>query len=245
MTIAANVKIIQERIIDVCDRIGRDPNEIILMGVTKFVPKEKIAQAYQTGIRYFGESRVKEAVGKFEDFKNEFPDSKLHMIGSLQRNKVKQSLKLFDCIQSVDRMELVDELIKQSCKDSILPEEVPIEVLLELHTGEETKSGFTDLDSLFKAVELILENANRKVVNHKPALRPMGLMTMAPFTTDTDLIRSSFRQVKKAQEELEKRFLLKENWACLSMGMSNDFEIAIEEGSTLLRIGSAIFEDSK
>jgi hypothetical protein len=198
------------------------------MGVSKFIPKELIKKAYCAGIRYFGESRVKEAAEKFSGYAEEFPDARLHLIGSLQRNKAKQAVFLFDCIQSVDREELITELVKHS---SLL--EDPVEVLLELHTGEETKSGFADLDDLFHAAELVLGSRN---------LKSAGLMTMAPFTTDTQLIRSAFRQLANAQNELQKRFP-SENWACLSMGMSNDFEIAIEEGSTMLRIGSAIFNE--
>jgi len=105
--------------------------------------------------------------------------------------------------------------------------------MLELHTGEETKSGFQNIEALLKAAEILLNSEK---------LKPIGLMTMAPFTSDVMVIRSSFRQLVKAQKELEKRFPIKENWACLSMGMSNDFEIAIEEGSNLLRVGSAIFK---
>jgi uncharacterized pyridoxal phosphate-containing UPF0001 family protein len=129
----------------------------------------------------------------------------------------------------VDREQLIVELAKHASL-----REMPLEVLLELHTGEETKSGFADFDELFKAAELVLASEN---------LKPAGLMTMAPFTNDTGLIRSSFRKLVNAQEELEKRFPSAENWSCLSMGMSNDFEIAIEEGSNLLRIGSLIFKD--
>ncbi|MDR2542312.1 MAG: YggS family pyridoxal phosphate-dependent enzyme [Treponema sp.] len=235
LTIAENLAKIQERLLKTCDRVGRDPNEVILMGVTKFVPKDRIKEAFGAGIRYFGESRVKEAAEKFSGFNEEFPEAFLHLIGSLQRNKVKQSLLLFDCIQSVDRIELIEELIKQCFRDGVSLRDKPIKVLLELHTGEETKCGFADFDALFRAAQMVLSN---------PCLKPAGLMTMAPFTTDTSVIRSSFRLLVKAQKELEKRFGPKENWAVLSMGMSSDFEIAIEEGSNLLRIGSLIFSNN-
>jgi pyridoxal phosphate enzyme (YggS family) len=154
--------------------------------------------------------------------------AELHLIGSLQRNKAKQAVLFFDCVQSVDSPELITELAKHS------PErEKPLEVFLELHTGEMSKSGFENLDGLFDAAELVCGCAY---------LKPAGLMTMAPFTEDTRLIRASFRALVKAREELGRRFP-KENWRCLAMGMSNDFEIAVEEGSTLLRIGSAIFKE--
>jgi len=224
MPIAANIAKIEERIQKACDSSGRKRDEITLMGVSKFVPLSLVEQAYEAGIRCFGESRVKEGTEKFEVFRKKYPDVQLHLIGSLQRNKAKNAALFFDCIQSVDRVQLVTELARHACK--------PIDVLLELHTGEETKNGFADFDELFLAAEMVMGTVN---------LKPAGLMTMAPFTEDASLIRSSFRQLVKAQEELRKHFPAEENWNCLSMGMSNDFEIAIEEGSTMLRIGSLIF----
>jgi len=241
MPIAENIIKIEERILRSCARAGRKREEITLMGVTKFVPVNMIEEAYRCGIRCFGESRVKEASQKFSsEQKNaavtcrfeEQSSVKLHLIGSLQRNKAKQALRLFDCIQSADRIELIAELIKHS-SDENLPGKKPVEILLEMHTGEESKSGFLTLDDLFKAADMLCACGS---------LKAAGLMTMAPFTRDADLIRASFRQVVKAQEELEKRFPA-ENWELLSMGMSNDYETAIEEGSTMLRIGSAIFRD--
>jgi len=228
MSIAENIARIEERIQKACDTAGRKRDGIILMGVTKFLPADKVEEAYRAGIRCFGESRVKEAEEKFGSFKASHP-LQLHLIGSLQRNKAKTAANLFDCVQSIDRQEIIAELEKHS-----LNRERPLEVLLELHTGEETKSGFSDLDDLFRAAQTVLESKY---------LKARGLMTMAPFTKDTDLIRRSFRQVVSAQKELEKRFPPKENWECLSMGMSNDFEIAVEEGSTMVRIGSLIFKE--
>ncbi|MCL2174737.1 MAG: YggS family pyridoxal phosphate-dependent enzyme [Treponema sp.] len=227
MSIAGNIAKIEERLITALGRAGRKRDDVILMGVSKFVPVEMIKQAFDAGIRHFGESRVKEAGEKLNDFNDNHPGAQIHLIGSLQRNKAKQAALFFDCIQSVDREELILELEKYSSL-----REKRLDILLELHTGEETKNGFADLESLFRAAELTLKSKT---------LKPLGLMTMAPFTSDTDVIRSSFRRLVKAQKELIKRFPNSENWSCLSMGMSNDFEIAIEEGSTLLRIGSAIF----
>ena len=223
MLIADNIAKLEERIQKACISAGRKRDEVTLMGVTKFVEVKKIEEAFRAGIRYFGESRVQEAAGKFSCFKDDFSGAQLHMIGSLQRNKVKQAVHLFDCIQSADRDDLIAELIKHSSG--------PLNVLFEMHTGEETKSGYADMNDLFRAAELASGSEN---------LKPAGLMTMAPFTEDERLIRKSFRQLVKAQKELEKRFP-GQNWAVLSMGMSNDFEIAIEEGSTLLRIGTAVF----
>jgi pyridoxal phosphate enzyme (YggS family) len=225
MFVAGNIAKLEERIQRACGSAGRKRDEITLMGVSKFVPVSLIDEAYRSGIRCFGESRVKEAAEKFETFKSGRSGARLHLIGSLQRNKAKQAALLFDCIQSADR----DELIVELAKHSLQP---PLEILLELHTGEETKSGFKSTEELFKAAELVLSGEKLKL---------SGLMTMAPYTQDTALIRSSFRQLVSARNELEKRF--PGNRICLSMGMSNDFETAIEEGSTMLRIGGAIFKE--
>jgi pyridoxal phosphate enzyme (YggS family) len=225
MSIAENAAQIEERIQKACDAAGRKRDEITLMGVTKFLSAGRVEEAYNAGIRCFGESRVKEAVEKFEASKIPV---QIHLIGSLQRNKAKAAALFFDCIQSIDREEIIAELEKHSAG-----REHPLPVLLELHSGEETKSGFA-LDDLFRAAQMVLDSAH---------LKAQGLMTMAPFTQDTALIRSSFRQVVNAQKELERRFPPKENWECLSMGMSNDFEIAVEEGSTMLRIGSLLFKE--
>jgi len=228
MSITGNIEKVEERIQKACDSAGRKREEITLMGVSKFEPVNAVEEAFCAGITCFGESRVKEGTEKFETFRNEHPEVRLHMIGSLQRNKAKSAALFFDCIQSVDRQQLIDELDKH-----VHLKKEPLEILLELHTGEETKSGFAGFDELFKAAENLLG---------KEKLKPAGLMTMAPFTDDTKIIRNSFRQLVKARKELEKRFPSGEDWKCLSMGMSNDFETAIEEGSTMLRIGSLIFK---
>ena len=229
MLVAENIAKLEERIQKACDLSGRKRTDITLMGVSKFVPIEKIKEAYNAGVRCFGESRVKEALDKFGEFKSGFADAQLHLIGSLQRNKAKNAALLFDCVQSADRDELIEELSKHSLLRS-----QPLRVMLEFRTGEETKSGYENIDALLRAAELVLKCEK---------LKPAGFMTMAPFTDDTNLIRSSFRMLVKAREEVKKRFPSNENWECLSMGMSNDFEIAIEEGSNLLRIGGAIFKD--
>jgi pyridoxal phosphate enzyme (YggS family) len=227
MSIAGNIEKIEEKIQQACEASGRKREEITLLGVSKFHGRKAVEEAWQGGIRCFGENRVQEAAEKFSGFRENHPDFALHMIGSLQRNKVKTAFSLFDSIQSVDRDDLIRELGKHGAE-----REKPLELLLELHTGEESKSGFPGLEELYRAVELILAY---------PCLSIRGLMTMAPFTKDEGPVRSSFRQLKKAQGELEKRFSPDLGLSCLSMGMSDDFEIAIEEGSTLLRIGTAIF----
>ena len=251
-SIAVRVERLEEKIDAACRRSGRNRSEVKLLAVTKFHPLEAVEAAWQAGIRLFGENRVQEGTKKFSVFFENHPGLShgagqdgigLHLIGSLQRNKAKAAAAFFDCIQSVDRDSLIDELGALTAE-----RESPLMILLEYHTGEETKAGFPDRDSLFRAAEKALSF---------PGLRPVGLMTMAPFTDDKAVVRSSFRELAAAADELRKRFPIGNsdrnsggkisggNWSCLSMGMTNDFEIAIEEGSTLIRIGTAIFGERR
>jgi pyridoxal phosphate enzyme (YggS family) len=227
MSVAGNIAEIEERIVKACLRSGRKREEITLLGVTKFQPLEAVNEAWEAGLRYFGESRVQEAAAKFEGFREGKPDAQIHLIGALQRNKAKLAASLFDCIQSVDRESLAAELAKHTAERS-----GPLSLLLEFRTGEDSKTGFTGLDELFRTVELILAC---------PSLRIRGLMTIAPNTSDDEIVRAAFRRLVQVRDELERRFPSPDRWACLSMGMTGDFETAVEEGSTMLRIGSAIF----
>jgi pyridoxal phosphate enzyme (YggS family) len=226
--IAGKVALIEEKIEAACASSGRKRQEIRLMAVTKFHGVDEAEAALKAGISLFGESRVQEAVEKFSKFwetRRRDGSVELHLIGSLQRNKAKKAAAFFDCVQSIDRDSIIDELGALTAGV-----EGPVKIMLEYHTGEETKAGFQSMDSLLKAAEKVLSF---------PGLLPVGLMTMAPLTQDTALIRSSFRRLVSARDELEKRF--SGYWQCLSMGMTNDYEIAIEEGSTLIRLGTAIF----
>ena len=229
-TVKARVEQVEEKIEAACRRSGRKREDIRLMGVTKMHSLEKVEAAWNAGLRLFGESRVQEGSEKFRKFWENHPrdNAELHLIGSLQRNKANKAVAVFDCIQSVDRDSLISELGTLTRAG-----ENPIKIMLEYHTGEETKAGFPDLDSLLRAAEKVL---------CFPGLLPCGLMTMAPYTTDESEIRLSFRKLVTARDELEKRFPGNKGcWSNLSMGMTNDFEIAVEEGSTLVRIGTAIF----
>ena len=232
--IAARLEQLEEKIEKACLRSGRKRHEIKLLGVTKFHPVEAVAEAWNAGMRLFGESRVQEGVEKYKQFWNMRPrtDTELHFIGQLQRNKAKTAAAFFDCIQSVDRMPLIDALGVLTAG-----RECPLMIMLEYHTGEESKAGFPDLDSLFRAAEKVLGF---------PGMFPAGLMTMAPFTNDEKAIRASFRKLHAAKDELLKRFGSGgKEWSCLSMGMTSDFEIAIEEGSTMIRLGTSIFGERK
>ncbi|MDR2159752.1 MAG: YggS family pyridoxal phosphate-dependent enzyme [Treponema sp.] len=226
MSIADNIRRLEEEIEKACIRSGRDRSLVRLMGVSKFHDRSSVEEAWAAGIRLFGENRVQEAAKKFTGFALSHPGTELHLTGSLQSNKAKAASSLFDCIQSVDRDSLILELAKHCAGRA-----KPLGILLELHTGEESKIGFPDEDGLYRAAEILVSC---------PGLLPLGLMTMAPFTEEKKRIRASFRTLVKAREGLRARFP-QWDWSTLSMGMSGDFEIAIEEGSTLLRIGTLIF----
>ena len=239
MTIAERIEVIKEKIEKAALRSGRKPGEVQLMGVSKFHTTEKIEEAIRAGLMFFGESRVQEAVLKYKGFKEEHPDTELHFIGPLQRNKVKAAVPFFDCVQSVDRESLAAEMAKYAAERVGLFSAAPFPVLLEFRTGEDSKGGFTSLDDLFRTVELILGCR----ANGFPSLNIRGLMTIAPNTGDEGLIRAAFRKLMKIRQELQQRVPCGISLSCLSMGMSGDFEIAVEEGSTMLRIGTAIFGD--
>ena len=207
-------------------KAGRGANSVSLVAVSKFHPAESVLEAIQQGQLLFGENRVQEAVEKFQQVRLQAPQVQLHIIGSLQRNKVKKALSCASCIQSVDRIELLEEIEKQAANLN-----KTVEVLFEFHTGEESKSGFTSLDSLLPAVEYTCSASH---------IIPKGFMTMAPFTDNQLEIAASFKKLVTIQQEVASRFPnldLRE----LSMGMSNDFALAIAEGATLVRIGTAIF----
>jgi len=230
ISIKENIEKIREKIQKAEIKAGRKEGSVSLMAVSKFHPVESVIEALKANQFLFGENRVQEACGKFPEILQQYEKAQLHLIGSLQRNKVKQILPIATCIQSVDRIELLQEIIKQKEKLEINKK---IKLLFEVHTGEESKSGFTDVGELERAIELAGENKSL-------GIECSGFMTMAPFTEDKKLIQESFRKLYSLAEKLKNQYKelpLTE----LSMGMSSDFEIAIEEGSTLVRVGTAIF----
>jgi pyridoxal phosphate enzyme (YggS family) len=226
MSVADNLASIQERIRSAEERAGRAAGSVKLLAVSKFHPASAVLEAISAGQRLFGENRVQEAEEKFPSILAEHPDVTLHMIGSLQRNKVKQAVRLASCIQSVDRAELLAEIEKQAADQGKI-----VDVLFEYHTGEDSKSGYPDRPSLFASIDALAS---------MPHVRPRGLMTMAPFTDDKNAVRGSFRELVRVQHDCLTRYPGLD-FSVLSMGMSADYEIAIEEGSTLVRVGTAIF----
>ena len=227
--IAENFESVRNQIKEAEKKSGRKEGCVKLCAVSKFHPAEDVLAALKTGQTLFGENRVQESFAKFTQINSVSkikPD--LHIIGSLQTNKVKKAVEIASCIQSVDREELLAEIEKQCAKI-----EKKIEVLFEIHTGEDSKSGYKEKSVLLKSVE----NCANGIYPH---IVPKGLMTMAPFTQDENLIHASFSKLRNLIDELNKSFPSLEINE-LSMGMSGDYKIAIEEGSTLVRIGTALF----
>lgn len=218
-------------------RAGRDPEAVKLIAVTKTVNIETVHKAIDIGIRIFGENRVQEAQKKIQDLKMKatppFPPLnkggiiggvEWHLIGHLQKNKAKYAVQLFDLIHTVDSIELAEELNKQSKKISKI-QRVLVQVKL---SEEETKHGVSE-EELMPLLEKIYSLDNLKLE---------GLMTIPPFLDNQEKVRPYFRKLREIRDEAQKKgFMLSE----LSMGMSNDFEAAIEEGATMVRIGTALF----
>jgi pyridoxal phosphate enzyme (YggS family) len=220
--IAENLKHLRERIAAKCAEFKRNPQEIKLVAVSKFFGLDAINEANRLGITDFGENRAQELRDKYELLGDKVS---WHFIGTLQRNKVKYAVKAAAYIHSVDSATLADEINIQAQKLNKVQR-----ILLEVKTSsEESKSGLTTESELLNLVKHCSTLQNVELV---------GLMTMAAFTDDTEIIRKSFIELRNLRDKINQNgFDLKE----LSMGMTNDYEIAIEEGATMLRIGSAIF----
>lgn len=223
-TIKQNIDDIMEKIERAAQKAGRSTHEIRLMAVSKTKPLHLIEEAYRAGQRLFGENRVQEAGEKFTAFHE---DAELHIIGHLQTNKVKKAVEIASCIQSVDKFKTAAEIEKRCAAI-----DKKIDIYLEFNTsGEDSKSGYRRKDDLLKDIEQIAAFSHLKI---------RGLMTIGPFTDDSKEIRRAFSDLRELYGDLHRRFpgLPLE---VLSMGMSSDFELAIEEGSNMVRVGSAIF----
>lgn len=220
--IAENLQILRNRIDQICAKVNRDPKSVKLIAVSKSFGVDEIKQAIQAGQTEFGENKAQELVTKFDVLGNQVI---WHFIGHLQKNKVKYVVRTADYIHSVDSLSLAEEIQKHAEKLGKTQK-----ILIQAKTSEEeTKSGVTEKEEI-KEIAVYCSQAS--------SLSLIGLMTIAPLTEDKNLIRKSFSYLRKLKEELNSEgYNLQE----LSMGMTSDYEIAIEEGATMLRIGSAIF----
>ncbi len=228
MSIAENIAQVRSRIAAAARRAARNPDEITLMAVSKMFPAERIREAYAAGLRVFGENRVQEFAAK-ADALRDLRNIEWHLIGHLQSNKAAKAAELFDAVDSVDSVRLAEKLnaFAQSVGKTL-------SVLLEINVGgEEAKSGIA-LDS--DELEQILQGAPRW-----GSLKFRGLMTVPPYTEDPEGSRAYFRQLRQIRDSIAARRLSSIDTAVLSMGMSHDFEVAIEEGATCVRVGTAIF----
>ncbi|MBI2681909.1 MAG: YggS family pyridoxal phosphate-dependent enzyme [Acidobacteriales bacterium] len=228
MTIAANLAGIHERMASAAKRAGRTRGEIALMAVCKTMPAERIREAYGAGQRLFGENRVQEFAEK-RPWLTGMTGAQFHLIGHLQSNKAAKAVELFHAVDSVDSLRLADKLDAAARK---LGRRLP--VLIEVNIGgEAAKSGLAPDDL---ELEELLHDAPRL-----EALEIRGLMTVPPYTEDPEGARPYFRRMRELRDATAKRKLPYVKMDELSMGMSHDFEVAIEEGSTCVRIGTAIF----
>ena len=220
MDIEHNVQELQQRIAGACERAGRSPDEVTLVAVTKAVEVPAIVAAFNAGIRNFGENRVQEAKPKIEQLANLRSDLTWHMLGHLQTNKAKTAVDIFDIIHSVDSLRLAEALSRRSQKK--LP------VLIEVNVSAEATKGGIGLPEVDEAI---------RQIGRLPNIEIEGLMTLAPWVSDAEEVRPIFRQLRQLRDALGLRHL--------SMGMTDDFEVAIEEGATLVRIGRAIFGERR
>ena len=222
MNLAANLTAIRDRIQAACDRAGRELSTVTLVAVTKGQPPEAVNAAAELGLNLFGENRVQEAKAKIPLCAGRL---RWHMIGHLQSNKCRDAVELFEMIQIVDSLALAREINKRAAQAArTLP------VLLEVNvSGEASKFGY--------GPEALL--AELKQINDLPQLEIHGLMTMAPWTPEPEKVRPVFRWLRELKAQCEE--ILGAPLPHLSMGMTGDFEVAIEEGATIIRIGTALF----
>lgn len=222
MNIKDNYQKIMGNIQKACSRVGREPSEVQIMGVAKSQPSEKIEEAFNCGIRLIGENKTQEA----EVHQTELSslDIDWHFIGKLQKNKINRILKGFDFIQSVDGVKSLEHIHKRVSER--------IDVFIEINIGDEkNKSGFT-VDGLKKALNYIAM---------LDRVRITGLMTLPPFCDDPEDVRPYFRKVRELKDEINGLNLSNFDIKHLSMGMTGDYEVAVEEGATIVRIGTALF----
>src|SRR5580693_645573 len=232
MSIAANIALIEQRITAAARRAGRNLDDVILMAVSKTQPPERINEAYGAGLRIFGENRVQEFAGKAQALRD-LQNAEWHMIGHLQTNKAAKTAELFRAVDSVDSLKLAEKLDAAARQFGRR-----LDVLIEINVGgEAAKSGVAPDVS---ALEELLLAAPRL-----EALVFRGLMTVPPFTDDPEGARPYFRKLRELRAAIAARKLPAVAMTQLSMGMSHDFEVAIEEGSTCVRVGTAIFGERK
>lgn len=223
-TIQENIKAVEDRIAAECQKAGRDPEDVTLIAVSKTKPVEMLREAYEYGCRDFGENKVQELLDKYEEMPR---DIRWHMIGHLQRNKVKYIVDKVYLIHSVDSLRLAEEISKEAMK-----KQVTVKILIEVNVAEEeSKYGvrLEEAEELIRAAALL------------PNICICGLMTIAPCVEDPEENRPIFRSLKKLAVDIKMKNIDNVHMGVLSMGMTGDYEVAIEEGATMVRVGTGIF----
>lgn len=227
--IASNLFKVQETIRKAALKVGREPKDIKLVAVTKTVDPSKIKEAIKAGVTIVGENYVQEAKEKIAQIDH---DIQWHMIGHLQTNKAKHAVKLFDMIQSVDSLRLAEELNKQAKRLGTV-----VKILIQVNvSGEESKFGVSP-----QGIHSLISQISNKMEN----LSIQGLMTMPPYFHDPERTRPYFRALRELRDRIVSSEIRNVTLGELSMGISNDYEMAIEEGATIVRIGTAIFGERK
>jgi len=228
MSIAENIAHVRKRIAAAARSANRNPDEITLMAVTKTFPPDRIREAYAAGLRVFGENRVQEFAAKATTLRD-LRDVEWHLIGHLQTNKAAKAAELFDAVDSVDSVRTAEKLNASAASTG-----KTLSILIEINVGgERAKSGVAPGSG---ELEKILQGAPRW-----RNLKIRGLMTVPPYTEDPEGSRPYFRQLRQIRDSIAARKLPQVVMEVLSMGMSHDFEVAIEEGATCVRVGTAIF----
>ena len=222
--IQENIKLLEENIKKACEKVGRDVNEVTLIAVSKTKPYTAIEEALPTGVKDYGENKVQELCDKYEILPK---DIKWHMIGHLQRNKVKYLVGKASLIHSVDSIRLAEQIEKEYAKADEIAN-----ILIEVNMAqEESKFGITSEET---------EQLVREIAKF-PHIRIKGLMTIAPYTDNPESNRVYFRNMKKLSVDIENKNIDNVSMSVLSMGMTGDYQVAVEEGATLVRVGTGIF----
>ena len=215
---------VEKRIQAACDRAGRKREEVTLIAVSKTKPVETLQEAYDLGVRIFGENKVQELTAKYEALPK---DIHWHMIGHLQTNKVKYIIDKAELIHSVDSLKLAETIEKEAAKHDLIAD-----ILVEVNVAEEESKFGMKMEEVIPFVEK---------VSAFPHVRVRGLMTIAPFVEDPEENRSIFADLHKLYIDIKKKNHDNDTVSVLSMGMTNDYEVAIEEGATMVRVGPGIF----
>ena len=234
-----NIAAVRERIAAAAGRAGRDGDSVRLIAVTKTHPLELVRAAAAGGVRDVGENRVQEASEKHAAWEGE--PLRWHLIGHLQRNKARRAAEIFDLIHSIDRVRLAETLDRYTAESGRGAGKGRLPVLLQVNiAGEAQKEGFDLPGGLDNREQLGAFYAAVEHIVSLPHLEVRGLMTIAPYVAEPETVRPVFRGLRELRDELARRFPAA-SWHELSMGMTGDFEIAVEEGATLVRVGRAIF----